>query len=54
MGPGRDHGPTVVAVRQNLDLLVDHGAAVPGMNRYDIWTWGPTLAGLERLVGKVD
>ena len=38
--------PNVVAVRQNLNLLVDHGKPVPGLNPYDIWTWGPTLGGI--------
>jgi hypothetical protein len=33
--------PNVVAVRQNLNLLVDHGQAVPGLDPNDIWTWGP-------------
>lgn len=43
------HFPVLFAIRQNLDLLVDHGAAVPGMNRYDIWTWGPTLGGIPNV-----
>ena len=38
---GRDRavGPDVVAVRQNLALIVDHGAVVPGLNvnRDDRW-----------------
>jgi hypothetical protein len=48
---GRDAtmGPTVVAVRQNLNLLVDHGQAVPGLNPSDIWTWGPTLGGIPNV-----
>ena len=48
---GRDAamGPNVVTVRQNLDLLVDHGAAVPGLDRYDISTWGPTLGGIPNV-----
>ena len=38
---GRDArmAPNVVAVRQNLNLLVDNGQAVPGLNPNDIWTW---------------
>jgi hypothetical protein len=36
----------VVAVRQNLTLLVDHGAAVPGLNPADTAVWGPTLGGV--------
>lgn len=42
---GRDvtMGPTVVAVRQNLDLLVDHGQPVPGLSQYDTSAWGSTL-----------
>ena len=42
-----DHGatvpPDVVAVRQNLDLLVDHGKAIPGLNPSDTTQWGFTL-----------
>ena len=37
--------PNVVAVRQNLNLLVDYGQAVAGLDPNDIWTWGPTLGG---------
>ena len=42
---GRDAtmSPNVVAVRQNLNLLVDHGRAVPSLNPDDIWTSGPNL-----------
>ena len=42
---GRDVNMTsaVVAVRQNLTLLVDHGQPVPGLNPADISTWGYTL-----------
>ncbi len=42
---GRDLSmtPAVVAVRQNLTLLVDHGAPVAGLNRYDIAAWGFAL-----------
>ena len=40
---GRDAtmSPDVVAVRQNLRLLVDHGAPVPGLDGR--WAWGATL-----------
>jgi hypothetical protein len=33
----------VVAVRQNLSLLVDNGKAVPGLNANDTTKWGNTL-----------
>jgi len=48
---GRDASmaPNVVAVRQNLNLLVDNGQAVPGLNPNDIWTWGPTLGGIPNV-----
>jgi hypothetical protein len=44
---GRDVSmtPAVVAVRQNLTLLVDHGQAVPGLSPYDDYVWGATLGG---------
>jgi len=35
--------PDVVAVRQNLDLLVDNGKPVPGLNANDTTQWGYTL-----------
>jgi hypothetical protein len=35
--------PNVVAVRQNLDLLVDGGNPVPGLNAADTTLWGDTL-----------
>jgi hypothetical protein len=35
--------PNVVSVRQNLDLLVDHGKPVPGLNPNDTSRWGFTL-----------
>ena len=35
--------PDVVSVRQNLDLLVDNGAPVPGLNAADTTQWGLTL-----------
>jgi hypothetical protein len=42
---GRDvtMGPTVVSVRQNLDLLVDNGKPVSGLNASDTTQWGATL-----------
>ena len=45
--------PNVVAVRQNLNLLVDHGRAVAGLDPNDIWTWGPRweVPPLHRHVG---
>jgi hypothetical protein len=48
---GRDvsMGPTVVAVRQNLNLLVDHGQPVPGLDRYDTSLWGSTLGGIPNV-----
>jgi hypothetical protein len=44
---GRDAfmAPNVVSVRQNLALLVDNGAVVPGLNANDNQAWGATLAG---------
>jgi hypothetical protein len=35
--------PNVVSVRQNLDLLVDGGQPVPGLNASDTTQWGATL-----------
>lgn len=35
--------PAVVAVRQNLTLLVDHGRTVTGLNPSDTSVWGPAL-----------
>ena len=35
--------PDVVSVRQNLDLLVDNGRPVPGLNANDTTQWGFTL-----------
>jgi hypothetical protein len=35
--------PQVVSVRQNLDLLVDGGRPVPGLNSADTTQWGFTL-----------
>jgi hypothetical protein len=42
---GRDAtlGPNVVAVRQNLDLLVDNAKPVPGLNANDTTQWGYTV-----------
>jgi hypothetical protein len=42
---GRDvsSGPTVVAVRQNLDLLVDGGSVVPGLDSNARSRWGATV-----------
>ncbi len=44
---GRDvhMSPNVVAVRQNLDLLVDNGKSVSGLSRSDNIKWGATLGG---------
>jgi hypothetical protein len=42
-GRGTTMTPDVVAVRQNLDLLVDHGKPVPGLNPNDTTQWGSTL-----------
>lgn len=45
---GRDVAmtPTVVAVRQNLNLLVDNAKPVAGLNPSDIVTWGAALNGV--------
>ncbi|MHB1209500.1 MAG: phosphodiester glycosidase family protein [Acidimicrobiales bacterium] len=42
---GRDVSmtPSVIAVRQNLRLLVDHGRLVPGLQPSDVKTWGVSL-----------
>ena len=37
--------PDVVAVRQNLDLIVDHGAPVPGLSATASTRWGLALGG---------
>ena len=44
---GTDVGmsPSVVAVRQNLDLIVDNGRPVPGLDANDNIKWGATLGG---------
>lgn len=45
---GRDVSmtPQVVAVRQNLTLLVDHGAPAANLSPTDIYTWGYSLHGV--------
>ncbi|MHB8333711.1 MAG: hypothetical protein ACYDEH_02250 [Acidimicrobiales bacterium] len=45
---GRDLGmtPRVVAVRQNLTLLVDHARPVAGLSARDISVWGVALNGV--------
>ena len=45
---GRDMtmSPQVVAVRQNLGLLVDGGKPVPGLNPNDTSAWGSSLGGV--------
>ena len=35
----------IASVRQNLDLIVDHGAAVPGLAGQNTVKWGKTLGG---------
>jgi len=37
--------PSTVAVRQNLDLLIDNGQLAPGLNASDNIKWGATLGG---------
>ena len=37
--------PDIVSVRQNLDLIVDGGAPVPGLRQNDTSQWGATLGG---------
>jgi len=37
--------PTTTAVRQNLDLIVDNGVPVAGLNANDNYRWGATLGG---------
>lgn len=48
---GRDVSLTsdVVGVRQNLNLLVDAGQAVPGLNPADTSVWGATLGGVPNV-----
>ena len=38
----------VVAVRQNLTLLVDHGAPAPGLSPYDASAWGSTIGNVSQ------
>jgi hypothetical protein len=42
---GRDDvmGPGITAVRQNLELIVDGGALVPGLVDSNNWMWGGTI-----------
>jgi len=42
---GRDvtMGPSITSVRQNLNLVVDGGHPVPGLNANDTTQWGDTL-----------
>jgi hypothetical protein len=40
---GANPGPDVAAVRQNLGLLVDHGAITPDVNSTTTSTWGATV-----------
>ena len=42
-GPDVSMTPNVVSVRQNLNLLVDGGQPVPGLNATDTTQWGNTL-----------
>jgi len=44
---GRDVTMTnqIASVRQNLDLIVDHGKAVPGLTNANLLHWGKTLGG---------
>ena len=42
-GRGASLTPDVVSVRQNLDLLVDNGKPIPGLNPDDTTQWGFTL-----------
>ena len=44
-GSGIHMTSSVVSVRQNLDLLVQHGRPVPGLNANDTSKWGATLGG---------
>lgn len=42
-GRDRSMGPDVVAARQNLSLIVDHGALVPGLDENAGNRWGKTV-----------
>ncbi len=48
---GRDvsMSPAVVAVRQNLALLVDGGRPVPGLSPTDTEAWGSTLGSVPQI-----
>jgi hypothetical protein len=41
--------PDVMAVRQNLTLLVDNGAPVPGLDSADTSVWGSSLGGVPQV-----
>jgi hypothetical protein len=41
--------PDVLAVRQNLTLLVDGGAPVPGLDPSDTSVWGSSLGGVPQV-----
>jgi Phosphodiester glycosidase len=41
--------PDVIAVRQNLTLLVDNGAPVPGLDPNDTSAWGSALGGVPQV-----
>ena len=41
--------PTTVAVRQNLDLIVDNGVPVAGLSASDNIRWGATLGGADQV-----
>ena len=43
MSPEKGTGSPVVSVRQNLDLIVDQGKAVPGLNLQNDARWGKAL-----------
>ena len=43
MGPRHHHDGERGVVRQNLDLIVDDGRPVPGLNANDTTKWGFTL-----------
>jgi hypothetical protein len=44
-GPTMTMNNQVAAVRQNLDVIVDHGRAVPSLSRTNSIQWGKTLGG---------
>ena len=45
-GPGLAMSAEVASVRQNMRLLVDHGALVPGLSPTDTSVWGSSLGGI--------